>query len=384
MGQRHLVSSQSLGAVPETSERLRQLQDSFQERLSARDRCATVPKAAESQKFGTKSESSIQERLRHHLRSGGGREIPPETILLVGLRPNRMNQRPSGRKRPFSKTAEASTQEDRATQPAASEKRSPSSRPRKTLRLSERSPSSASSERTSHSSSYGRPKEKPWVRCAYYTQVRTVKGVAVAWQTESTFAPVDEKPRVFEAELSQESTIGSPPSPADTESLLSDTEPCAQEPEARTRAPAVQEQEGPPRAATPECLVTSELGFRCVACCRVFPSREAVVAHAERGVKEGFSCRVFYEEMLERRRSPSAPRRPRRRHLLDQKLLVAAKSREVRAKEEACRRLQERLQARNQELRRLRRELARLQRQERRARLQGPRGTRWKGRAQAL
>lgn len=228
------------------------------------------------------------------------------------------------------------------------------------------------------------------MRCAYYTQVRTVKGVAVAWQTESGFAPVDERPRVFEAELSQESTIGPPPSPADTESLLSDTEPCVQEAEAHTPAPAVQEQEAPPRAVTPEWLVTGEHGFRCVACCRVFPCPAAVVAHAERGVKEGFSCRVFYEELLERRRPASAPRRPRRCHLLAQRRLLAAKSREVRAKEEACLRLQARLQAQSQELRRLRSELAWLQRQEawqrqgRGARPQGPRGTRLKGRAQAL
>nr|XP_044600545.1 uncharacterized protein LOC106823931 [Equus asinus] len=160
--------------------------------------------------------------------------------------------------------------------------------------------------------------------------------------------------------------------------------------EAHTPAPAVQEQEAPPRAVTPEWLGTGEHGFRCVACCRVFPSPAAVVAHAERGVKEGFSCRVFYEELLERRRPASAPRRPRRCHLLAQRRLLAAKSREVRAKEEACLRLQARLQAQSQELRRLRSELAWLQRQEawqrqgRGARPQGPRGTRLKGRAQAL
>lgn len=312
---------------------------------------------------------------------------PRHNSLGSETRPQAPGPRAHGTPTLFS---EASTQEDRATQPTPSANRSRSSRPRKTLRLPETCVSSASAERTSHSSSYGSPKEKQWVRCAYYTQVRTVKGVAVAWQTESGFAPVDERPRVFEAELSQESTIGSPPSPADTESLLSDTEPCVQEAEAHTPAPAVQEQEAPPRAVTPEWLVTGEHGFRCVACCRVFPCPAAVVAHAERGVKEGFSCRVFYEELLERRRPASAPRRPRRCHLLAQRRLLAAKSREVRAKEEACLRLQARLQAQSQELRRLRSELAWLQRQEawqrqgRGARPQGPRGTRLKGRAQAL
>nr|XP_044600554.1 uncharacterized protein LOC123276013 [Equus asinus] len=331
--------------------------------------CGATPVAADSQTFTTHSESTTQERLR----LGRGREILPETILGVHLCPDRMNRRQSGRKRPISETPEASTQEDRATQPTPSENRSRSSRPRKTLRLPETCVSSASAERTSHSSSYGSPKEKQWVRCAYYTQVRTVKGVAVAWQTESGFAPVDERPRVFEAELSQESTIGSPPSPADTESLLSDTEPCVQEAEAHTPAPAVQEQEAPPRAVTPEWLGDRRARL---------PLRGLLPRVPVPGRRGG---------LLERRRPASAPRRPRRCHLLAQRRLLAAKSREVRAKEEeACLRLQARLQAQSQELRRLRSELAWLQRQEawqrqgRGARPQGPRGTRLKGRAQAL
>ncbi|XP_023597466.1 protein FAM170B-like [Trichechus manatus latirostris] len=296
-------------------------------------------------------------------------------------------ERQYGGKRPFSKTREVSTQEEHTTQPKTSAAKSPSSRPRKIPRQSERSFSSPSTEQTSHSSSYEAAPEKRWVRCAYFTQVRTVKGVAVAWRTKTSFAPVDKMPQVFEAELSEESTIGSAPSLANTESLVSALEPWQEGPEARTPEPSVHREEHGERsrATTPEWLVTCKRGFRCVACCRVFQSREALVAHAEHGVSQGFSCRVYYEELLERRLPPSAQRRSRRCHQLARRCLMAAKKREVREKRAVCRRLEEQLEKQREELRRLRHQLERLERQEARlqraqAQHQGQRGKRQKTR----
>ncbi|XP_066201698.1 protein FAM170A-like isoform X2 [Saccopteryx leptura] len=52
-----------------------------------------------------------------------------------------------------------------------------------------------------------------------------------------------------------------------------------------------------PRAKTPERLVTPESGYKCLACCRVFPSLEALQEHVEHGVTEGFSCRVFHRTL---------------------------------------------------------------------------------------
>ncbi|KAK2098278.1 hypothetical protein P7K49_023729 [Saguinus oedipus] len=53
----------------------------------------------------------------------------------------------------------------------------------------------------------------------------------------------------------------------------------------------------------PEWLVTMNYGLRCLACCRVFPSLDALLEHAQHGIREGFSSQIFFEEMLERRRA---------------------------------------------------------------------------------
>nr|XP_023402963.1 protein FAM170B [Loxodonta africana] len=41
----------------------------------------------------------------------------------------------------------------------------------------------------------------PQSACAFYTHVQTVRGVAVAWETEAGFGPVSTKPRLYEAEF---------------------------------------------------------------------------------------------------------------------------------------------------------------------------------------
>uniref|UniRef100_G3U8I0 Family with sequence similarity 170 member B n=1 Tax=Loxodonta africana TaxID=9785 RepID=G3U8I0_LOXAF len=145
----------------------------------------------------------------------------------------------------------------------------------------------------------------------YFTQVCTVKGVAMAWETK-TFALVGKMLQVFEAELSEESTISSAPSLANTESLFNTLEPWQEE--AYTPELSVQgEKHGErPHAATLEWLMTREHSFCCVACCHVFESQEALVAHSEHGVSQGFSCHIFYEELLERQRRRRAFQEERR------------------------------------------------------------------------
>ncbi|XP_064135186.1 protein FAM170B-like [Loxodonta africana] len=278
--------------------------------------------------------------------------------------------------------SEVSIQEENAQESTTSQTKSQSSRHRKIPKQSESSFPSSSTKQTSHSSSYGATSEKGWVRCAHFTQVHTVKGVAVAWQTKTSFAPVGKMPQVFEAELSEESTIGSAPRLTNTESLVSNLEPWQEEPQTYTQEPTDQEEEHGERpcAATLEWLVTREHGFRCVACCHVFESREALVAHAAHAVSQGFSCGVFFEELLERRLPSSVQRRPQRCHQLARRYLMASKKREVREKRAVCRRLEEQLEKQREELKRLRHQLDRLQRQARpqKAQHQGQRGKRLK------
>ncbi|CAD7686238.1 unnamed protein product [Nyctereutes procyonoides] len=128
--------------------------------------------------------------------------------------------------------------------------------------------------------------------CAFYTHVQTVQAVAVAWETETGFKPISRKPRIREAEWLptlhwelEASKNNCCPEQDDTE-LLGTLECCLQK-----------------LRDTPDWLVTTNYGLRCVACCRVFPTLEALLKHAHYGIQEGFSCQIFFEEMLERRQA---------------------------------------------------------------------------------
>ncbi|KAK2118229.1 hypothetical protein P7K49_005116 [Saguinus oedipus] len=98
--------------------------------------------------------------------------------------------------------------------------------------------------------------------------------------------------------------VGTPPSDVSTRNLLSDSEPSGEEKEHEERkesdslpaSPAVEER---PRAKTPDWLVTMENGFRCMACCRVFATMEALQEHVQYGIREGFSCHVFHLTMAQ-------------------------------------------------------------------------------------
>ncbi|XP_007936876.1 protein FAM170B [Orycteropus afer afer] len=142
--------------------------------------------------------------------------------------------------------------------------------------------------------------------CAFYTHVQTVRGVAVAWETEAGFEPVSRKPRIHEAEfIKRQRQKGSSFEMASNTDLRWDLEAsknCCPEPDdSELLGPldgCLQELREPP-----EWLVTTNYGLRCVACCRVFPTLEVLLEHAQYGIREGFSCQIFFEEMLERRRA---------------------------------------------------------------------------------
>ncbi|XP_059936164.1 protein FAM170A-like, partial [Mesoplodon densirostris] len=139
----------------------------------------------------------------------------------------------------------------------------------------------------------------------YYTQVQVNKGVAVSWKTKKPLELPEKQLTIEEVTLPEDAcTVGTYPSDVFTESLLSDSEPTGEEKEYEERAepgspsgsPAVQER---PRVKTPDWMVTMETGFRCMACCRVFPTLEILQQHVKGGVLEGFSCRVFHLTMAQ-------------------------------------------------------------------------------------
>ncbi|XP_021087225.1 protein FAM170B isoform X2 [Mesocricetus auratus] len=137
--------------------------------------------------------------------------------------------------------------------------------------------------------------------CALYTHVQTVRGVAVAWETDEGFEPVTRKPLIREAEFIKRQRLkGSSFEMASNTDLHWELEACKQYcPQAEdTMDCCLQELRAPP-----DWLVTTNHGLRCVACCRVFPTLEALLDHAQHGIRDGFSCQIFFEEMLERRRA---------------------------------------------------------------------------------
>uniref|UniRef100_A0A673SW75 Family with sequence similarity 170 member A n=1 Tax=Suricata suricatta TaxID=37032 RepID=A0A673SW75_SURSU len=138
----------------------------------------------------------------------------------------------------------------------------------------------------------------------YYMQVQMQKGVAVSWETEETSESLEKQPRMEEATLPENVRVGTPPSDVSTRNLLSDSEPSGEEKEHEERAdsdslPGSPAGEDRPRASTPDWLVTVESGFRCMACCRVFPTLEVLQEHVQNGIQEGFSCYVFHLTMAQ-------------------------------------------------------------------------------------
>ncbi|XP_073935501.1 protein FAM170B isoform X1 [Castor canadensis] len=182
------------------------------------------------------------------------------------------------------------------------------------LRWSSSTSSQSSSDYQSYSlyrSCYSSKQEEqdaaPQSVSALYTHVQTVRGVAVAWETDAGFEPVNRKPRIHEAEfIKRQRRKGTSFEMASNTDLHWDLEACKNNYCLETDD---SELLGPLECclqelrAHPDWLVTTNHGLRCVACCRVFPTLEVLLEHAQHGIREGFSCQIFFEEMLERRRA---------------------------------------------------------------------------------
>ncbi|XP_044850231.1 protein FAM170A-like isoform X1 [Mauremys mutica] len=122
-------------------------------------------------------------------------------------------------------------------------------------------------------------------------KVQAVNGVSVAWETRAGFGAIRKQPRIFKAKYSGgESFAGSDLSSSHTKSELGDVD---SEAEGGAGGPA-EEAPQQPTGAPPEWLLTIEQSVRCLACCRVFPSLEALTQHVKQGLHQGFSCRVHY------------------------------------------------------------------------------------------
>ncbi|XP_074065276.1 protein FAM170A-like isoform X2 [Macrotis lagotis] len=146
--------------------------------------------------------------------------------------------------------------------------------------------------------------------CIYYIQVRTIKGVAIAWETETGMEPIQRAPQIYELNPSEESTVESPHQSLPSEALaeMDRTVDNMSEDYKEEEVP------GPSRLTDerrwrkiPDWMISTDNGYRCVACCRVFLTLEDLRKHAKSGPKEGFSCHIFNKKIHERQRTPPNP-----------------------------------------------------------------------------
>uniref|UniRef100_A0A452UVS5 Protein FAM170A n=1 Tax=Ursus maritimus TaxID=29073 RepID=A0A452UVS5_URSMA len=141
--------------------------------------------------------------------------------------------------------------------------------------------------------------EKERLMKVYYMHVQMKRGVAVLCDPEEGLEPPSKKTKIEETTFPEKVQAEVTPSHACTKELLTDSESSwnneaqelKEEADSLAEPPAVEECS---RAKTPEWLVALDSGFRCMACCRVFPSLEVLREHVKHGVSEGFSCRTFH------------------------------------------------------------------------------------------
>uniref|UniRef100_A0A8C8S7V2 Uncharacterized protein n=1 Tax=Pelusios castaneus TaxID=367368 RepID=A0A8C8S7V2_9SAUR len=145
----------------------------------------------------------------------------------------------------------------------------------------------------------------------FYMKVRAMNGVSVTWETRTGFRAISKRPRLFKANYTGgESFAGSDWSSTHTKSDLGDVELEAEssvEEQAEEQAIAGQKMSHMDIAPLPIMQ-----GVRCLACCRLFPSLEALIEHVKHGLREGFSCRVYNRVLGQFRARKKSPRRSRR------------------------------------------------------------------------
>nr|KAF6392604.1 hypothetical protein mPipKuh1_007793 [Pipistrellus kuhlii] len=136
----------------------------------------------------------------------------------------------------------------------------------------------------------------------YYMHVQLKRGVAVLYHTKEGWVPPSKKIKMEEMFYIGKVHKNVPVSHMPVEKHLIAPEPMLDSRAQEKRGEADSPPQPPaqsryPRAKTPEWLVAQKSGFRCMACCRVFPSLEVLQEHVECGVREGFSCHVYHNAM---------------------------------------------------------------------------------------
>jgi hypothetical protein len=133
----------------------------------------------------------------------------------------------------------------------------------------------------------------------YYIHVQMKRGVAVLPDTEG-LKPPQKKMRIEEIMFPEMAHTEVYQSYVPTIEFLDDSEFTldnkAQEENEEVHSPTelVVSKESS-RARTPEWLVALDHGYKCMACCQVFPNSETLRYHVEHGIKECFSCHTFHE-----------------------------------------------------------------------------------------
>ncbi|KAM5298236.1 LOW QUALITY PROTEIN: protein FAM170A [Ctenodactylus gundi] len=150
----------------------------------------------------------------------------------------------------------------------------------------------------------------------YYMQVKMRNGVAISWETEDTSECLQKQPRIEEVTIPEVVQVETPPSEVSTRNLLSDSKSSVAEKEQEENTesdnwPGSLADEERSRGETPDWLETTETGFKCMACCRVFATMDTLREHVQYGIKEGFSCYVFHlsmAQMIDKAKSESIPK----------------------------------------------------------------------------
>ncbi|KAK1343845.1 hypothetical protein QTO34_014399 [Cnephaeus nilssonii] len=151
----------------------------------------------------------------------------------------------------------------------------------------------------SSNSSHSPSNKEPGLMKIYYMRVQMKRGVAVLCHTGEGWEPPSKKIKMEEMTYTTEVHKNVPLSHMSGENLLNDPEPSVD-------SPAQEKREKAGCCSQPSTLVAYrrvplrralDSGFRCLACCHVFASLEALQRHVEHGVREGFSCHVFHRAM---------------------------------------------------------------------------------------
>uniref|UniRef100_G1Q339 Family with sequence similarity 170 member A n=1 Tax=Myotis lucifugus TaxID=59463 RepID=G1Q339_MYOLU len=133
----------------------------------------------------------------------------------------------------------------------------------------------------------------------YYMHVQLKRGVAALCETEEGWEPPSKKTKMEEMTYIEEVHKDVPLSHMPGKNLLIDPEPSVDS-RAQGEGKKADCSPRPPNLGgyrrVPLWKVLHR-GFRCMACCHVFPSLALLQEHVENGIREGFSCHVFHRAM---------------------------------------------------------------------------------------